>query len=201
MAVSQVDLANDALGLLMRDSIRDLDGSTPAAVQTGRFMPRAIDEVIGEYDWPECRVVKALTAVSDVNTRGWSFAYAIPSDAVVLWGVGELKNDKVKMFELGMSDDITKDTTYVFTDEAAPAVRYGSRRANLSRFPPDVFGLMAIRLAMKCCMPLVKDPKLFKFLEDRYKSEASKAKTRVANLEPEIQDTDFIPELISVRSA
>lgn len=200
MAVSDVDLANAALGLLLRDTIRDLDGSEPAAVRTKQYMQAAKEEVINEYDWYACRVVAPLIATTAPALRGWTLAYAMPSDAVCIWRVSDLKGNELEDFELGMSADVTLDTTYIFADTSGLAVRYGSRRASLSRFTPDVIDLMALKLAAKCCMTLNKDKQLLKYLKDEYKINLSAAKTKAANLEPEVQDLDFIPETISVRS-
>lgn len=201
MAVSEVDLANLALGLLFRDSIRSLDGREPGAVQTKQFMQSAIEEVIEEYDWPQCRVVKTLTAVSGLATRGWTNAYAIPSDAVCVWNVTDLTSTLLTKYELGMSDQIDNDTTYIFANSAGLSIRYGSRKASLSRFTPQTVNLMAMRLAMKCTSLAPKDKAWFKNLQNDYKLQLSALKTRVANMEPETQDLDFVPETISVRSA
>lgn len=199
MAVSRVDLANLALGHLYRDSIRDLDGSDPSAVQMKRFMDFSIRKVISEYDWPECRVVKALT-VADVDSRGWTYAYTVPSDKVRVWRVSDLRGTVLEEFEMGMSADLESDTTYIYSDSAGLAIRYGSERVSLSRFTPDVLELIALDLAEKACMALAKDKTLKKYLAERYKAELSKAKTEAANLEPELHDLEFIPETIAVRS-
>jgi hypothetical protein len=201
MAVSKVDLANQALAHLSRDTIRDLDGSSPAAVHMKAHMQAAIEEVIEEYDWPQCRVISNLILASGVNLRDWTYAYIIPSDAVCVWRVANLRGDELSDFEIGMSDDLSSDTNYIFADDASLAVRYGSRRASLSRFTPQTVGLMALRLAAKACMPLTKNARLRQALVQEYKTEASAVKTRMANLEPEVIDTEFTPEVISVRSS
>lgn len=201
MAVSTVDLANQALAYLKRDTIRDLDGTSPEALHSKVHMQATIEEVIEEYDWPQCRVIKNLIAVDVEDLREWTYAYAVPPDAVIIWRIGNLKGDVLTEFEIGMSPVPETDTTYIFTDSATAAIRYGSRNATLSRFSPQTINLMAIKLASKICMPLTKDKALLQFLTKEYERVASKVKTRMANLEPELIDPEFTPELITVRSA
>lgn len=201
MAVSEVDLANLALGYLFRDSIRSLDGREPGAVQTKQFMQAAIEEVIEEFDWPQCRVVKDLTAVSGLPLRGWTNAYAVPSDAVCIWNITDLTSRLLTKYELGMSPTVDDDTTYIFAGSAGLTIRYGSRKASLSRFTPQTIDLMAMRLAMKCTSLAPKDKAWFKNLQSDYRLQLSALKTRVANMEPETEDLDFVPETISVRSS
>lgn len=198
MAVSRVDLANQALGFLLRDTLRTLDGSDPASVQLKANIDAAIREVIAEFDWAECRVVKALTA-TDVELRGWTFAHQVPSDAVRVWRVSDLRGTRVEDFEMGMSEDIESDETFIYTSTSGLAIRYGSSRASLSRFTPDVVSLMALKLAIKCCLPLTKDKSLYKEHKNEYIRALSAAKTIAANLEPEVVDQDEVPELIQVR--
>ena len=201
MARSQVDLANRALGYLARERIRDLDGDSPAAVHAKAAMDDAKEFVIEEYDWPQCRVVAPLVAVSGVALRGYTLAYAAPADLVKVWFVGDFINKKTVGYEMGMSSDIANDRSYIFTNEAAVNIRYGSNRVSVARFSPQTYNLIAIKLAQLICMPLTKDAKLHRYLGDLYKLEVSKVITSFANAEPEVWDVDFIPEAITERSA
>lgn len=203
MARSNEDLANAALNYLVRDgTIRSLDDSGPYAVQMKANYRNAMDFVIEEWDWPECRVIGTLQAVS-VDSRGWSFAYTVPSDMIALWrlndgskGLGETIVDH----EMGMSIDPTDDRTYIFTDQASAYIRYGSRRCGIGRFGMQVFDLMALRLAIQTCMTLTKDKSLRQTLQKEYIQNLSKVKTIYANREAESYDTEFQPQFISVRS-
>lgn len=201
MSRSRVDLANAALALLVRGSIRDLDGSRPEAVQTNQHMDTAIEEVIAEFDWPETRVITSLTAVDLSDTRGWSYAYAIPPDCVKIWAVGETRETKPTLYNIGMSEDVSKDTTYIYSDLGSAYIRYGSRRASLGRLNPLVFALMAKKLAMLCCMSLTKSARLYQTLRKEYREDLNHAMVSAANSEPEVVDVEATPELISVRSA
>jgi hypothetical protein len=202
MAVSRTDLANQALGLLVRDSfLRDLDGSSPAAVQMKFHMQSAIEEVIAAFDWPECRVVTELVIVPDIALRGFTYAHVIPPDCVRVWRVSDSRGELLKKFEIGMSADITSDTNYIYTEDADLSIRYGSRRVSIGRFTPDVIALIALRLAIKTCMVLTKNSGLLGQLRKDYRMDLSEAKTIAANLEPELIDIEFVPETILVRSS
>lgn len=200
---TEVDLANAALAYLQRDpNLRSLDGTTPSVVQTKQHLQNSVEEVIEEYDWPFCRVVTPLVQVADpaMPLRGWTYVYQMPSDAVIVWRVSDLRGNVLEDFEIGMSADVASDTTYIYANTAELAVRYGSRRVSVGRFPAQVFDLMALKLAIKCCMPLTKDKKLFQYLRADYQRNKSAVITKFANLEPEVIDVDAVPELISVRS-
>lgn len=199
MAVSRVDLANQALAHLSRDTIRDLDGTSVAAIHMKANIQAAIEEVIEEYDWPQCRVTQTLTTVELDDMRGWTYAYAIPSDCVFIWGIKIPGDDDVKEFEVGMSSNPDSDTSYIFANDASLYIRFGSRRASLSRFSPQTVALMALNLARKACMPLTKDKQLLQLLDRRYTLALSAVKTRMANMEPELTDIEFTPDTITAR--
>lgn len=199
---SPEDLANAALGYLSRDTVRSLDGTSPGAIQTKAFWKDAMLEVIGAYDWPECRVVAKLIQVPEVDTAGWAYAYALPSDCEKIWYVGNQRNNLVSVpYERGMSSDPLSTTNYIFSDSAGLYIRYGSQRVTLSRWSAQVFDLIALVLARKCCMTITKNEKLLQLVINLYKAKLSEVKTSVANSEPEVVDMDFTPESISVRSS
>lgn len=204
MAVSQVHLANTALAKLVRDgNIRSLDEVGSNAKYMKQFLSDAVEEVIEEFDWPQCRVVQNLEAVTGVDTRGWSAAYAVPDDCVKVWRVNDVDPEKVSTitWEMGMSEDLTSDRNYIFTNDAGMKLRFGSKRASLERFSPLQRDLMALRLALKTCLLITKDKNLLTKLEQTYARDLSKIKTSYANMEPELLDIEFVPEVISVRSA
>lgn len=198
---SPEDLANAALAYVARDTIVSLDGSSPAAIHTKANWYNSMLELVGAYDWPECRVITKLELLSGVETVGWAYAYGVPSDAEKIWYVGDQKNTKTYPFERGMSSDISSDRQYIFTDKADAYVRYGSQRVSISRWSAEVFDLIAIKLATKICMPITKDIKLKQALDNHYKTELSRVKTSVANTEPDIIPIDFVPETILARSS
>lgn len=202
MARSRVDLANAALAYLVRGSLPNLDGGGMETVQIKGSIDEAIEAVIEQYDWPECRVIGALLQVTGIDLRGWAYAYAVPSDMVKPWSVGDQRTslkDAVP-YERGMSSDISSDTQYIFTDQASAYLRYGSSRVSVGRFSASVFDLMALKLATLICLPIAKDAKLLQVHLNLYEKKLSSVKTLVANAEPEVIDTEFVPESISVRS-
>jgi hypothetical protein len=202
MAVSQVHLANTALAKLVRDgNLQSLDEKGSNAKYMKQFMEDAIHEFIEEYDWPQCRIVKALNAVPDIDSRGWSAAYEIPSDCVKVWRVNDTDPElaEVITWEMGMSVDLSSTTNYIFTNDSGMNLRYGSSRVSLERFSPQQRDLIATKLAIKTCLLITKDKNLRKDLEAGYARDLSKVKTAYANMEPELFDSEFTPETISVR--
>lgn len=199
MSRTRVDLANNALSYLVRDTIRTLDGAVPAAIHTKQHMDLAIETVIEEYDWPSCRVVNPLVRVTGVASRGWAAVYEKPIDAVKIWRLEDSQGNPLLKWEEGMSGDLITNRSYIFADDPAASIRYGSNRVTVDRLSPFVFALCGLKLAALCCMALVKDAKLHKYLEDTYRLQVSKVKTSAAFSEPELVDTEFVPELIQVR--
>lgn len=199
MSRTEVDLANAALGYLVRGTLRNLDGQDIQTIEIKSKMDLAKELVIEEYDWPESRVIAPLV-VAAVTAPGWEYAYVAPADLVKVWLLGEERATKTTPFALGMVADVSNDTQYFFTDLTPAYLRYGSSRTSIARFSAGVFDLIAQRLAILTCMNLTKDAKMLQFLKNNYDKELSKVKTRVANSEPEVIDIDFTPETISVRS-
>lgn len=200
MARTDLDLANAALAYLVRDSLRNLDGSDLATVKILGSIEQARDEVIESFDWPECRVVSKLTLTSGIDTRAWSYAYAMPGDVVKLWRVGEPDVAKSYPYERGMSGDLSSDTQYIYTNLADAYARYGSSRVKIGRFSSMTFDCIAMKLATLICMPITKDAKLLQFLKNSYRATLSAAQVSTANSEPEVVSVDFTPEVIAVRS-
>lgn len=200
MARSPEDLANLALSYLVRGQIQSLDATSPEAINAKQSISFAKESVIEEYDWPECRVVTTLTEASGQALRGWSFAYQEPPDVAKLWMLTDGTNNDIPIkYERGMTDDITSDRAYIYTNQAAAYARYGSTRVSVSRLSAGVFNLVAIKLAFIMCMPLTKDLKLQNNLMNVYARELNKVKTSVANAEPEVIDQDFVPGDIQAR--
>jgi len=199
MSRTRVDLANNALSYLVRDTIRTLDGAQPAAIHTKQHMDLAIETVVEEWDWASCRVVNPLTQVTGVPLRGWTYVYEKPVDCIKIWRLTDSQNSPVLSFEEGMSGDILTNRTYIFANLPNLNIRYGSSRVTVDRFSPFVFALCGLKLAELCCMALVKDAKLHKYLADTYKLHVSKVQTSAAFSEPEVVDTEFVPELILAR--
>lgn len=197
---TELDLANAALAYLVRDRLRDLDGSDLATVQMLGNLNTAKEEVIEAYDWFECRVVAALQTPSDIDTRGWDYVYTAPGDLIKLWRVGPSRGTKSYPFELGMSDDILSDTLYIYSDYGSAYARYSSSRVSIGRFSATTFDLMALKLACLTCMPILKEVKMLQFLQNTYSQKLSKAIVNATMSEPETIDVDFTPETIAVRS-
>lgn len=200
MARTEVDLANAALAYLVRDRLRNLDGSDLATVQMTGNLQTAIEDVCERFDWPECRAIGKLTKAS-VDAVGWAYAYVLPSDFIKLWRLGDQKAESIVPYARGMSTDLASDTQYIFTDYDEAYIRYSSNRTKIGRFGPVVFDLMALRLACLTCMPLGKEAKLHQYLETTFTKKLSAAQTLAANSEPEVVDLDFIPETIAVISS
>lgn len=202
MTVANVNLANTALAKLTRDgSIQSLEEKGSNARYMKHFMPEAIEEFIEEFDWPQCRVVQDLSAVAGIDTRGWTYAYQIPDDCVKVWRVNGLDPETLTSisWEMGMSSDMTSDRTYIYTNDSGMKLRFGSSRVTLERFTPKQRDLIAFKLAEKTCLLITKDKSLLKWLSDTYERRISAAKTSIANMEPEVIDTEFVPETIAVR--
>jgi hypothetical protein len=200
MARSDTDLANAALSYLVRDRLRNLDGDKPEPVQMRENMEQAKQEVIEQYDWPDCRVVAPLILASGIDLRGWTYAYIEPADMIKPWILGDLKSPKSVPYERGMSSDLSSTNKYFFTDFASANIRYGSSRLPIGGFSAGVFDLIALKLALLTCMPLTKEISIHQYLSALFDKKLSAQKTIIANSEPEVVDLDFIPEAISVRS-
>lgn len=202
MTRTRIDLANLALGILVRDPIFDLTGSTPEQLHTKQFMDQAINYVISEFQVPAARCEAPLVATSALVRPGWAYAYVRPADVVRIWQVGPAIADAVVAYPYRemMSPDPSSNNSYIFSNTADAWIIYSSSRVDLSRMTPQQFELAALKLAELCCMPLKKDKELFAYLRQEVLKQTAHEAAFVYNSEVDPTDPDTTPEFIGVRS-
>jgi len=84
---SWTQICNRALGRLGSDTITDLAGGTKSAEYCGRFLPEAIEYVLGQWDFKFARRRQRLTPNEEQPIFGWKYQYNYPMDCIRLIAV------------------------------------------------------------------------------------------------------------------
>ena len=91
--VAPVDVANEALGIIGKDFIIDLDDPLdPVAVKSKRYFESTLRAMLRDHPWnfAKRRIELAWTGIAPVNE--WAYAYALPPDCMRVLQVNN--NDK-----------------------------------------------------------------------------------------------------------
>jgi len=199
MTVSAVTFGNLALAKFGRDSIRTLDDNKASSNKVRDEWENSYLQFLEEFDWPNARVVEPGLLLSGVDTAGWTYAYQKPAAALVIRRVGEQLSNVHKPYAFGYSNDMTTQDEYIFSNESGAFIRYTSRLAPLTRMTNKQLDVASYCLAKRICRPLGASLLEWRRLDEAYTRELNALKTVYANMEPEVTDVDFVPELISVR--
>lgn len=166
MTVSQVDIANAALGKLGQDvAIAAMSERTKHGVLFNRIWERARDYVLADHPWPFAIKSVALAELAQDPPPGWEYRYAYPADcldALVLcdeggvrqgltyaaaggWNMSDfrLQGDGRYDFEVVHG---TQDTSIV-ADIASAYLIYAARVEEVARYPAHFVEALACRLA------------------------------------------------------
>lgn len=167
MTVSQVDIANAALGKLGQDiAIAAMSERTKHGVLFNRVWERVRDYVLADHPWPFAVKSVALSLLVQDPPPGWQYRYSYPADcldALALtdesgvrvaltyaaaggWNMSDFRNvfgDGRYDFEVVHG---TQDTSIV-TDLPGAYLVYASRVEEVARYPAHFVEALACRLA------------------------------------------------------
>lgn len=156
---SVVDICNLALSHLGdRATVASIDppeGSAQAE-HCARHYPQARDTALQEYTWGFSTTRRALAQMTS-PVPGWSYAYALPADALIAFEVlpeGSMTTIGKIGFDME-ADDLT-GLPLVLTQEPNAVIRYGRRITDASRFSPLFVDALSWLLASKLAGPVVK---------------------------------------------
>jgi hypothetical protein len=81
-STSWVEICNQALGRLGKDTIASLSEGTPLAKYCNLFLGQAIDELYSLWDWTCCRTRVTLNRLAATPDFGPAYFYQLPTDFV-----------------------------------------------------------------------------------------------------------------------
>lgn len=155
---SEVEISNLALSHLGDNatvsSIDPPEGS-PQAEHCAQFWPVARDVVLSMHQWGFATKRVTLAAL-EVDSWGWSYAYALPSGCLKVLSVlpyESSSDDETQPYETEVSAD---GTPIILTNTSQATCRYVWSVTDSARFPPLVAEAMSRLLASYLAGPVVK---------------------------------------------
>jgi hypothetical protein len=188
--MDNVDCCNLALSRIGHGTLRPISAltdNTEHAQACARVFPRILAMVLEEYVWPFARTCKALAATTADAPSGWSYAYAVPSDArSVLYVEGEdFIPEWLPLSESRSRWEIHADPAtsgQLIVSDVPDAWAYYIRDVTQLQFTPELFGdLVAWRLAAEVGLGLKADAKLCQNAMQFYTQALDVAVSKAAN--------------------
>ena len=162
MAKSKIEICNIALGLLGSAAIRDFNEDNKRARMCELFFDFTRDELLAKLDWTFARcIVKLQNVVTDLPVpAGWQVCQ-LPSDCVAPRSI-EPQGTQVRWEVFG--DKLRTNLV------GSVYLRYTKLETDVSVYTPIFCNLLALGLAVKLCMPVAQDKRLFESLTNMYRT-------------------------------
>lgn len=142
---SWVEICNRALDRLGSDTIEDLSEGSDNANHCSRLLGKAIEAVLGDFDWHACRTRVELSPDATAPVYGWDHKYLLPADFVRLI---EVEND---------GEEYSFEGDYILTDADEVYITYIARPDDdPSRLPGTLKNAIEAMLATLLAAPIHK---------------------------------------------
>lgn len=155
MSLSQVDIANLALGRICTRSIATLtfdpsDEVPLEAEQVLRWWDQVIDEILRDHPW-NCATARAdISGSGSAATWGYDYQYLLPASPYCLRVLGMEETDAEWVVE----------GRYLLTDETDVKIKYIKRTTDYTEWEPLLIEAVYTKLAAKLAYPLTQDAAL-----------------------------------------
>lgn len=170
MAISEVNIINDALGELGEPSIVSRSDNTAQANAADRFFDQAKREFLEERGWRFASKQVQLARLATAPSFKYAYAYQIPVDFIRLIELNEVdvEDVRVPLYE--------KVGDQIHTDETTVKIVY-VYDADVSLFTPSAAMAMAFKLADKMARLLTDSASQKEEMAMRYEKAVKKAKS------------------------
>lgn len=187
---SWTQICNRALGRLGVQEIIDLNEGTSTAGYCIRFLPQAIEDVLGQYNFKFTRRRMRLALNAERPQFGWRYQFTLPKDMIRIIDV------------IGGTSDIpeqTETTPYqiengmILANVDTIQIVYIIRPDNPNDMPGAVRTAISTRLAYLLSTPLTSNEQLTALLaaEDIKATEQAKKEDAEMNFNPEAFGQNF----------
>jgi len=91
----------------------------------------------------------------------WSYGYTLPSDFLAMRSIwGENQSNENTIYSYALEGDL------LLSNENSMKIRYTKREVTVNNFDPLFIEVLTLSLAIKLCMPLTQDNKLYRDLRE-----------------------------------
>lgn len=186
MLLSDVDIANLALGRIGKFPIMNFNERTNEAANCKIHYPFAVLETLCAFDWPCARKYRTLTLYDEIDmVHDWLYAYSVPPDCLTVQSLSHSGQETSPIFALYMHPDPDRTEQILLTNREDAILIYTTQTITANRFTPDLASAIAWNLAAKVAMPITRDKAMQDIALKQYKEALSGAQTSSANEEPE----------------
>jgi hypothetical protein len=169
MALSKIDICNQALLKVGADTIASLDTSTSnteAEIRSAKlcniFFDQAIEEVVRIYGW-NCAIKRNIPSLlSDTPTFEFKYAFQLPNDCIRVLNVydtSEAYDDRVKYVIEGRT---------ILCDQNKIYLKYTHVPTDISSLDPLTTQVLILKLAIMLAVPLQHELKMSQALINEY---------------------------------
>ncbi len=166
MAISQIDICNNALDLIGQGNhITDLSANTKEADLSRRLYDQVLARCLEKFDWSFCRKDEYITddyLLPDVASLPWKYTYSIPDDVLrVLYllpdGANSFSETVNAENHIRFSLRNYDDARVLVTDNQAPFyMQYQCLISDTALMPPTFVEAFEFLLASRFASSLVK---------------------------------------------
>jgi len=185
---SWTQICNRALGRLGSDTITDLSNGTQSAEYCGRFLPEAIEYVLGQWDFKFARKRIQLAMNVEQPAFGWKYQFNYPMDCIRL----------VKVYSEQASEDVPYqvENGKILTDADELQIIYIARPDDPNQMPQSVRKAISTHLAYLLATPLTSNEQLIALIAAESQAAVERAKKEDAemNYDPWAQGNRFHTE-------
>jgi hypothetical protein len=170
----KVDIINLALGRLSQSPIGDIAENSVQANVANRVWEICLKDCLRSNNWSFAQVTDNLALVP-FTPASWVYAYAYPSNAVVIWKIfNQYTADNAgERFTEGFSIDTNQKI--LLTNCSNAIVIYTHYLQDATQFDSNFVNILGYRLAAEMAMPLNADPELAKAMTALYVTQSSEA--------------------------
>ena len=156
MSTSDTDIANMAvMSLGIEKPITNLaTDDTNEARYCRRFYASSVDSVLRSHPWNCAIHRRTLTPLSDTPDGDWDYQYQLPANPWCLrvLQVGEIEDQPIEW--------VVEGRNLLCNEGTSIKLKYIKRITDTNEFDALLVQAIALKMAIKMCMPLVKDQKI-----------------------------------------
>jgi hypothetical protein len=179
---SWTQICNRALGRLGSNTISDLHDGTQSAEYCGRFLPEAIEHILGQWDFKFARRRQRLAMNADRPAFGWQYQFNYPMDCIRLvkvYGGSNSKPDECVPYQV--------ENGKILADTNALQIIYIARPNEPNLLPQSVRKAISTHLAYLLSTALTSNEQLTGLIaaESQAAIETAKKEDAQMNYDPE----------------
>lgn len=150
--ITDIDIANQALGYLGEQTIASMSESTKEARQVSLHFDQTLREIMEKHRWSVGRKRKRMTRSAIVPSFGWTYAHVIPQDCIRILDIFEISQQDPTLSPVPIRK-FEKEPGLILSNVKHCGLVY-IKQVISSDLSPLMIKALAIKLASKIAIPL-----------------------------------------------